>query len=1056
MIQRIVDSSLDNRFLVLVLWLLVVAAGVVALSQLPIDAVPDVTNVQVQVLTNSPGLAPEEVERFVSFPVETAMSGLPKIEEIRSVSKFGLSVVTVVFEEGTDIYWARQLVGERLTAARDQVPEGYGEPEMGPISTGLGEIYQFEVRGDPMCPPGTAASDQRTAGVPPVETPPDGCYTPMELRTILDWFVNYQLRSVPGIVEVNSFGGELKTYQVTLDPDRLVAYGLAVGDVFAAIEANNRNVGGGYIARGGEQYLIRGEGLVETLQDLESVVLAHDESGTPVYVRDVGRAELAPMIRQGAVTRDGRGEAVVGIVMMLIGENSRVVVDRVRAKIAQVERTLPDGVTIDTFYDRTELVRRTIQTVARNLFEGGLLVILVLLLLLGNLRGGLIVAAAIPLSMLAAFIAMRYAGISGNLMSLGAIDFGLIVDGSVVMIENIVRVLHERRHDDRMPHLEKVRQAAHQVARPVVFAVGIIMIVYLPILALRGIEGKMFGPMALTVVFALAASLVCALTLMPVLASLFLRRVAENEPILFRFARRLYLPALDRSMRHRKVTVGVAVALFLASLGIAPFLGAEFIPRLDEGAVAMQVWRLPSISLEQSNEISTVVEKVLKEQFPEIETVISRTGRAEIATDPMGVEISDSYLMLEPRETWRFASKEALIEAIDQAMQANVTGAIFSYSQPIELRVSELISGVRSDIAVHVYGDDLSLLKQKADEIARILQGIPGAADVKAEQTSGLPMLRIRVDRPAIARYGINAADVLDVVETIGGKQLGVVLEGQKRFALQARFGAEVLADLDRLRDLRVGAPAEPGAPPRLIPLAQLADVRIEDGPAQISRDRISRRVNIETNVRGRDLASFVAEAQAAVDSRVELPPGWTVEWGGQFENLQQASARLTVLVPLALLLIFVLLYSTFGSARLATLIFFNVPLAVTGGLAALLLRGYPFSISAGVGFIALFGIAVLNGVVLVAYIVDKRRAGLDVHQAAREGALTRLRPVLMTAMVASFGFIPMALATSAGAEVQRPLATVVIGGLVTSTLLTLLVLPAIYRWFAGGDRVDS
>ncbi len=1040
MIKKLVDFSLDNRFLVLVLWLLVVALGLGALTKLPIDAVPDVTNVQVQILTNSSGLAPEEVEKFISFPVETAMSGLPKIEEIRSVSKFGLSVVTVVFEEGTDIYWARQLVGERLTAAREQIPEGYGEPEMGPISTGLGEIYQFEVRGEPMCPPAGADTES--------------CYTPMELRTILDWIVNYQLRSVPGIVEVNSFGGELKTYQVTLEPDRLVSYGLAVGDVFAAVEANNRNVGGGYIARGGEQYLIRGEGLVETLEDLESIVLAHDESGTPVYVRDVGKAELAPMIRQGAVTRDGRGEAVVGIVMMLIGENSRVVVDRVKSKITEVEKTLPEGVTIDTFYDRTELVRRTIKTVAKNLGEGGLLVILVLLLLLGNLRGGLIVSSAIPLSMLAAFIAMRQAGLSGNLMSLGAIDFGLIVDGSVVMIENIVRMLHERRHDTTVSHLEKVRQAAHQVARPVVFAVGIIMIVYLPILALRGIEGKMFRPMALTVVFALAASLVCALTLMPVLASLFLKRVAEKEPFLFRLAKRLYVPVLGRSMRHKKVTVGVAVGLFLASLAIVPFLGAEFIPRLDEGAIAMQIWRLPSISLEQSNEISTVAEKVLKEQFPEIETVISRTGRAEIATDPMGVEISDTYLMLAPRESWRFDSKEALIEAIDEAMQENVTGAIFSYSQPIELRVSELISGVRSDVAVHIYGDDLGLLKEKADEVARVLQEIPGAADVKAEQTIGLPMLRIRIDRRAIARYGINAADVLDVVETIGGKELGVVLEGQKRFVLQARFGPEVLTRLDRLRDLRVVAPAEAGAAPRLIPLAQLADIQIEDGPAQISRDRISRRINIEANVRGRDLASFVAEAQEAVDREVELPAGWTVEWGGQFENLEQASGRLAVLVPLALLLILVLLYTTFGSLRLATLIFFNVPLAITGGLVALLVRGYPFSISAGVGFIALFGIAVLNGVVLISYVVQRRQQGLDADQAAQEGALTRLRPVLMTAMVASFGFIPMALATSAGAEVQRPLATVVIGGLITSTLLTLLVLPAIYGWFAE-QRTD-
>ena len=1041
MIRRIIDFSLDNRLLVLALWLLVAALGVRSMLQLPIDAVPDVTNVQVQILANSPGLAPEEVERFITFPVETAMSGLPRLIELRSVSKFGLSVVTVVFEEGTDIYWARQLVSERLPEAREQIPAGYGEPAMGPISTGLGEIYQFEVRGEPTCAPG--ARD----GAPDAED----CYTPMELRTILDWFVNYQLRSVPGIVEVNSFGGLLKTYQVTLDPARLTSYNLSVGDVLAALRANNRNVGGGYIAHQGEQYLVRGEGLVEDLDDIADVVLAHDADGTPVYVRNVGRVELAPMIRQGAVTRDGEGEAVVGIVMMLMGENSRVVVDRVKDRIARLEPTLPAGVTIEPYYDRTELVRRTIHTVARNLSEGGLLVIVVLLLLLGNLRGGLIVASAIPLSMLAAFIAMERLGISGNLMSLGAIDFGLIVDGSVVMIENVVRMLHERRAEDGVSHLERVREAAHQVARPVVFAVGIIIIVYLPILALRGVEGKMFRPMAMTVVFALTASLVCALTLMPVLASLLLKRVSEKEPFLFRWAKRIYVPVLGRAMGRRRVTVGVALLVFLLSLGVAPFLGAEFIPRLDEGAIAMQIWRLPSISLEQSNQISTMAERVLLEEFePEVDTVVSRTGRAEIATDPMGVEISDTYIMLEPKDEWRFDSKEALVGAISEVMEGRVPGAIFSFSQPIELRVSELISGVRSDVAIQLYGDDLDLLKEKADKIARVVQGIAGAEDTKAEQTTGLPLLRVRIDRRALARYGINAEQVLDVVEAVGGVDAGLVLEGQRRFVLQARFSEDVRADLERIRDLRVAAPAaRPGAPRRLIPLSQVADVTIEEGPAQISREAISRRITVETNVRGRDLASFVAEARDAVAERVELPPGWTLDWGGQFENLQAASERLAVLVPLALLLIFILLYTTFGSARLAALIYLNVPLAVTGGILALALRGYPFSISAGVGFIALFGIAVLNGVVLVSYVVEKRREGLSAEEAAREGAMVRLRPVLMTALVASFGFVPMALATSAGAEVQRPLATVVIGGLVTSTLLTLLVLPTVYASFA-------
>jgi len=975
-INRIVDFSLNNRFLVIVLWLLAVALGVQSMRSLPVDAVPDVTNIQVQVLTNSPGLAPQEVESFITFPVESAMSGLPKVEEIRSVSKFGLSVVTVVFEEGTDIYWARQLVGERLVEAREAVPSGYGEPEMGPISTGLGEIYQFELKGEG--------------------------YSPMELRTLLDWVVNYQLRSVPGVVEVNAFGGELKTYQVTLDPKKLTSYGIPLHQVFEAIEGNNRNVGGGYIVHADEQYLVRGEGLIEELGDLAKVVVAKDERGTPVYLENLGRVEFEPMIRQGAVTRDGEGEAVVGIVMMLMGANSRTVAEDVHAKIEEIQKTLPEGVTIDTFYNRTELVNRTIRTVIKNLSEGGLLVIVVLLLLLGNLRGGLMVASAIPLSMLVALTAMERFGISGNLMSLGAIDFGLIVDGSVVMIENVVRYLHRHKEDRQTPHLEKVRRACHEVARPVVFAVGIIMIVYLPILALRGIEGKMFRPMALTVVFALAGSLVCALTLMPVLASFFLRQVREKEPILFRLAKRVYQPLLGRTLARPVRTAVLAGAVFLGSLGFVPFLGAEFIPRLDEGAIAMQIWRLPSISLETSNQISMDVEKVVM-TFPEVETVVSRTGRAEIATDPMGVEISDTYLILKPHDTWRFETKEELIAALNEALEERFPGVMFSYSQPIELRVAELISGVRSDVGIQIYagGGTLDDMRRVADEVAAVVGRVEGLEEVKAEQILGLPALTVDVDRQAIARLGLNAEDVLDVIETMGGRIVGTVIEGQRRFS------------------------------------------------AQISREKIQRKITVEANVRGRDLASAVAEARAAVEAEVDLPPGWYIEWGGQFENLQAASARLSMLVPLALLLIFVLLYTTFGSTRLGALIFLNVPMATTGGILALVLRGYPFSISAGVGFIALFGVAVLNGVVLLSYVVQRRREGLAPREAAHEAALTRLRPVLMTAMVAAFGFVPMALATSAGAEVQRPLATVVIGGLVTSTLLTLLVLPTMYPWFA-------
>lgn len=1019
--NRIVDFSLNNRLVVIVLWILIAGVGVNSLLKLPIDAVPDVTNIQVQVLTNSPGLAPEEVEQFITFPVETAMSGIPDVEEIRSVSKFGLSVVTVVFEEGTDIYWARQLVGERLTDARGSIPEGYGEPEMGPISSGLGEIYQFEVRGEG--------------------------YSPMELRTMLDWYVNFQLRSVPGVVEVNSFGGELKTYQITVDPERLVAYGISVSDVFESVEANNRNVGGGYIAHQGEQYLVRGEGLISSLAELEEIIVGYDEgTATPIYIEDIGKAEFAPMIRQGAVTRDGRGEAVIGIVMMLMGENARVVSSDVHEKIEEIKKTLPEGVTIDTYYDRTELVNRTILTVTKNLVEGGILVIVVLLLLLGNLRGGLLVALSIPLSMLVSFTAMRFAGLSGNLMSLGAVDFGLIVDGSVVMIENVVRYLHTHREDKR-PHIEKVRAACREVARPVTFAVGIIIIVYLPILALRGIEGKMFQPMALTVVFALLGSLVCALTLMPVLASLLLKNVSEKEPLLFRLAKWLYVPILGRSVRHPIAVFLTATLIFVASLGIVFRLGGEFLPQLDEGSIAMQIWRLPSVSLEKSNEISTRAEQVLMDEFPEVDTVISRTGRAEIATDPMGVEISDTYIMLHPPDTWRYDSKEALIEAIDETLQEEVPGAIFSYSQPIQLRVQELISGVRSDVAIKIYGDDLDAMKAKADQAVQLIQGVTGAADVKAEQVIGLPNIRVRVNRQDMARYGIDGQQVLDIIESIGGAEIGTVIEGQKRFALQVRLDPSVRENITALRNLRV--PAVKGGENRLIPLSQVASITVMEGPAQISREDIHRRITVEANVRGRDLASFVADAQQVLDEELDLPPGWYMDWGGQFENLQAASRTLMLVVPVALLLIFVLLYSTFNSGRLAFFIYLNVPMALTGGLIALAVRGYPFSISAGVGFIALFGIAVLNGVILTSYVVDRQRSGMNPIESAKEGAMIRLRPVLMTAVTDGLGFLPMALAHSAGAEVQRPLATVVIGGLITSTLLTLVVLPSIYPWFA-------
>ena len=1016
--NRVVEFALRNRFLVIVFAVLVIAVGIWAMQALPIDAVPDITPNQVVVLTNSPGLGPLEIERLVTFPVETAMSGLPGVTEIRSVSRFGLSSVTIFFKEGMDVYFCRRLVMERLPQAKEAIPAGFGTPEMGPISTGLGEIYQFEVRGD-----GKSL---------------------MELRSILEWDIAPILRSVPGVVEVNSYGGELKTYEVQLDANRLVSYNIPLSKVFEALEKNNFNSGGGYIEHNQEQYVVRGEGLVGSLEDIGNIVVGATKNGTPVYIKNLGNVQFAPMLRQGAATRDGRGEVVTGVVMMLIGENSRVVANQVDKKLLEIQKTLPQGVTVDTYYDRTHLVQQTIKTVEKNLVEGALLVIVILLLLLGNIRGALIVAAAIPLSMLAAFAGMVWFGISGNLMSLGAIDFGLIVDGSVVMVENIIRHLAEAKSRGEKNNFTVVLDSAREVARPVFFAVLIIIVVYVPILTLEGVEGKMFRPMALTVIFALIASLVFALTLMPVLSSFFLaKNVKEEESKLIHKVKEHYIPWLKRVMIRPGLTAAVATVVLVVGVVAAIFMGAEFIPRLDEGTIALQTWRLPSVALSESVHSTTMVEKVLK-QFPEVETVVSRTGRAEIATDPMGVEVSDVYVILKPHDEWKTASnREGLIEAFDKALKDKVPGNIFSYSQPIELRMQELIAGVRSDVAITLYGSDLDMLRQKADEIVRVVSQIPGAADVKAEQTGGLPYLRVNIKRDQIARYGINTRDVLDAVEAIGGKEVGQVLEGQKRFALQVRFEKSDRDAVEKIGNIKVADPQG-----RLIPISQLAELKVEEGPAQISRSDIHRRISVEANVRGRDLSSFIKDAQAAVGSKVSLPTGYWITWGGQFENLQRATQRLMIVVPLSMFLIFILLYTTFNTMRPALLIFLNVPIAASGGILALALRGLPLSISAGVGFIAVSGIAVLNGVVLISYILQRRREGAPLEDAVTEGAITRLRPVLMTALVASLGFVPMALATSAGAEVQRPLATVVIGGLVTSTLLTLFVLPTLYRWF--------
>jgi cobalt-zinc-cadmium resistance protein CzcA len=1037
--KTFVSFCIQHRFLVIFGVLLVGALGVRAAHQLPIDAVPDVTNVQVQVLTTAPALGPIEVEQYITVPVETVMSGLPRVEQVRSLSRFGLSAVTIVFEEGTDIYFARQLVSERLADAREAIPEGYGSPELGPISSGLGEIYQFEVRGEPMCEPGQA------------DTP--DCYTLMELRTILDWYVSYQLRPLPGVVEVNAFGGELKTYEVQVDPDRLNALNLSLDDVFEALEDNNANAGGGYMVRSGEQRVVRGEGLITSLDDIRGVRVATGVDGTAIFVRDVATVSFAPMVRHGAATRDGRGEVVTGVVMMLLGANSGEVSDRVRARIDELATGLPEGVTIETYYDRSELVDRTVRTVAVNLIEGGILVVVVLLLLLGNLRGGLLVASVIPLSLLFTFISMRFFGVSGNLMSLGALDFGLIIDGAIVVVENVSRRLSETRARGRAVR-GVVRDATAQVIRPVLFGTAIIMIVYIPILSLQGIEGKMFRPMAIAVLSALAAALVLAVTLVPAASTwLFRGGLSEKEPILARLARKAYEPLLGLVLRFRPVVVLIAVLIFVGGGWLASRMGAEFVPRLDEGAIALQAVRPPSVSLEESVAATTRIERLLLDAYPdEIDTIVSRTGRAEIATDPMGIEISDIYLILHPIEEWtRADSKVELVERIDATLAESIAGQNFSFSQPIELRTNELISGVRSDVAVNLYGPDFAELEEAGERVMRVLRSVDGAVDVNASQVAGLPALRIVVDREAAGRYGINASEILDAVSAIGGRPVGTVFEGQRRFSLQVRLTEAARANPEVLRELLVSAPGG-----ERVPLGQVAQVLLEEGPAVVSRESAQRRMTIQLNVRGRDLAGFVAEAQERVRAEANLPPGYFVTWGGQFENLQAATSRLALAVPLALLLIFLLLYTTFGSARPALIIYLNIPMAAVGGVLALWLRGMPFSISAAVGFIALSGIAVLNGVVMVSYIRDLQREGLSLMDATEKGARLRLRAVLMTALTDGIGFLPMAISTTAGAEVQRPLATVVIGGLVTATMLTLFVLPAVYSWLGGSALEDD
>lgn len=1027
MLEALIAASIRQRIVVLLATLLLIVLGANAFQRLPIDAVPDLTNIQVQILTSAPSLGPLDVERLVTAPVEKAMGGLPRLSELRSSSRYGVSAVTVVFEDGVDPYLARQLVDERLIRAKEAVPAEYGVPELGPMSTGLGEIYQFEVKGS-----GTS---------------------PMELRSILDWEIAPRLRMVRGVVDVNTFGGQLKTFEVAIDPARLAAQGVALEDVFTALRLENRSGGGGAILRGPEGLLVRGDALINSVDELRNVLVT-TKNGVPVHVRELGDVRLAAMLRQGAATRDGRGEIVAGMAMMLQGENSREVAANVQRAVDVINPTLPKGVRIEPFYDRTILVNQTIHTVAKNLAEGGALVIVILFLLLRHVRAGLLAAAMIPLSMCVAFLGMRAAGVSGNLMSLGAIDFGLVVDGAIILLENAVHHLAEERTKLARPLDSAERDAvvlrsALEVRSATAFGEMIIALVYLPVLTLEGVEGKMFRPMALTVLFALLGAFVLSLTFVPALASLLLSRTTVDKPSpVITVAQSVYRPTLRFCLARPGKTTAVALVAFAASALVAARMGTEFVPRLDEGALIIETNRLPSTSLEESIRQSGVIEKTLR-SFSEVSTVVVKTGRPEIANDPMGVEQSDVYVILKPHDQWPPPrDPEQLVDRMSKALIDAVPGATFGFSQPIEMRMNELVSGARSDIAVKVYGDDLHTLARLGERLARVLSSVRGAEDLKVDRVEGAPSLKVTVDRLALAQRGVSGSEVIDAVEVIGGKTVGEILEGRRRFALRVRLADEFRNDRDRIERLPLRALS--GA---FVTLGEVAKLEIVDEPLVVHREATERRLVVQANVRGRDLGGFADDAQSAVAAAFKLPAGYHLEWGGQFENLRRARARLLVVVPLALSVIAALLYLTFREIRAALLILLNVPMAATGGILLLAARGLPLSISAGVGFVALFGVAVLNGLVLVATARDLHSRGIEPRIAAYDGALRRLRPVLTTALVASLGFVPMAIATGAGAEVQRPLATVVIGGLVTSTLLTLFVIPTLYAWLYGTSK---
>lgn len=1045
LLERIIGLSIAHRWLVLGLTLAAAALGVWSFTKLSIDATPDITNVQVQINTAAPGFSPLETEQRITYAIETALAGLPRLDHTRSLSRYGLSQVTVVFEDGTDLYFARQQVSERLQQVKSQLPEKV-EPELGPLATGLGEIFMYTVEADPGA-----------------RRPDGGAWTATDLRTLQDWVVRPQLRNVPGVTEVNTIGGHARQIHITPDPARLTALGLGLADLTAAVAGNNQNVGAGYIERNGQQLLVRIPGQVADLDAIGDIVLDRRD-GLPIRVRDVARVDEGAELRTGAALQDGE-EVVLGTVFMLVGSNSREVSQAAAAKLETANASLPAGVRAVPVYDRTQLVDRTIRTVAKNLLEGALLVIVVLFLLLGNARAALLTALVIPLAMLLTLTGMVRGGVSGNLMSLGALDFGLIVDGAVIIVENCLRRFGEAQHAlgrllTRTERHALTASATAEVIRPSLFGLGIIAAVYLPIFALTGVEGKMFHPMAITVVLALAAAMLLSLTFMPAAIASFLGgRVEEKENRVMRAARRAYAPMLAWSLRNGRLVIGGAVVLVIACGLLATRLGSEFVPGLDEGDIAMHAMRVPGTSLSQSVAMQAILEKRIRE-FPEVERVFSKIGTPEVATDPMPPSVADTFLMLKPRAQWPDPrkTKAQLLDEIEAAVK-RLPGNNYEFTQPVQMRMNELISGVRSDVAIKLYGDDMATLERLGQRIERIAASVPGAADVKLEALAGLPLLSVQPDRQALARYGLNAGDLQrTVAAAVGGESAGQLFEGDRRFDIVVRLPEDLRNDPAALADLPIPLRGEANADessraasgrlgaPATVPLREVARIETVLAPNQVNRENGKRRVVVAANVRDRDLGGFVAELQQRLGAEVPLPEGYWLDYGGTFEQMISAGKRLSLVVPATLLLIFGLLFMAFGSGRDAGIVFSGVPLALTGGVIALALRGIPLSISAGVGFIALSGVAVLNGLVMIAFIRKLREQGAALVPAITTGALTRLRPVLMTALVASLGFVPMAFNTGPGAEVQRPLATVVIGGIVSSTLLTLLVLPALYR----------